>query len=146
MKYPVDAMSTNYEVVTVLGRPALFTGFRVDEATVPEGYHMYEVIHADDENATPVAIRDHVGVNFWGTLILADKDDFTYWENHKYLSRSIYLEENDWNYEGWSVTLPTVMVKGLEVFDEALYGDGSPLYRIKGVRFEQEDYKECLSI
>ena len=47
----------------------LFSNFRIDHSTVPKGLHHYEVRHSDYEDAEPVEIRDHVLVNFWGTLL-----------------------------------------------------------------------------
>ena len=49
----VNAMTEQFEDVTVLGHPMIFTCLRVDRDTVPEGLYMYEVRHDDDSKATP---------------------------------------------------------------------------------------------
>lgn len=46
MRY--NAMKEDFEEVTILDKPALFTSLRIDRNTVPHGYHLYEVRHDDD--------------------------------------------------------------------------------------------------
>lgn len=46
MRY--DAMTEDFEEITVFNKPALFTNIRIDKATVPKGLYMYEVRHNDD--------------------------------------------------------------------------------------------------
>ena len=50
----VNAMTEQFEDVTVLGHPMIFTCLRVDRDTVPEGLYMYEVRHDDDQQGDPV--------------------------------------------------------------------------------------------
>lgn len=52
----VNAALEDFELVEVFGRPMLFTCLRVDRATVPEGYHVYEVRHDDDGDGIPCQI------------------------------------------------------------------------------------------
>ena len=65
-----DAMQTGLEEVTVLYKPALFTCLRLDRATVPRGYHLYEV--RDDGRGNAVQIGRHIAVNHWGSIITRD--------------------------------------------------------------------------
>ena len=37
-----DARKVTYQEVTIFDRPALFTEYRIDRATVPEGVYRYE--------------------------------------------------------------------------------------------------------
>ena len=46
MRY--DAMTEDFEEITVFNKTALFTNIRIDKATVPKGLYMYEVRHNDD--------------------------------------------------------------------------------------------------
>ena len=57
----VNAMTEQFEDVTVLGHPMIFTCLRVDRDTVPEGLYMYEVRHDDDQQGDPRTDRqlDH---------------------------------------------------------------------------------------
>ena len=43
----VNAMTEQFEDVTVLGHPMIFTCLRVDQDTVPDGLYMYEVRQLD---------------------------------------------------------------------------------------------------
>lgn len=65
----VNAMTEQFEDVTVLGHPMIFTCLRVDRDTVPEGLYMYEVRHDDDQQGDPVQIGNWIMVNHWGTII-----------------------------------------------------------------------------
>ena len=84
----VNAMTEQFEDVTVLGHPMIFTCLRVDRDTVPEGLYMYEVRHDDDQQGDPVQIGN--------------------WRNNAY--RDIDPEE-DWNYEGTVTTVKEYMEK-----------------------------------
>ena len=44
-----DASKQNYQEVTIMGKPALFTDFRIDRTTVPEGVYRYELRHGDED-------------------------------------------------------------------------------------------------
>jgi len=106
MRY--NAMAESFEEVTVLGRPMLFSDFRIDRGTVPKGLYMYEVRHDDSGRGDPCEISKCVAVNFFGTLIS---------------SRPVRLEscgkagrefreidpEKDWGYEGADSTLSEYM-------------------------------------
>lgn len=62
-KYPVDVMEEDFEDVTVLGQPMLFTCARVDRSTVPKGLYLYEVRHDDDQRGDPVQLARWIMVN-----------------------------------------------------------------------------------
>lgn len=67
-----NAMEEDFEAVTILDKPALFTPIRIDRNTVPRGYHLYEVRHDDDCQGDAVQIARGIMVNHWGTLITRD--------------------------------------------------------------------------
>jgi len=81
-----NAMTDFFEEVTILDMPALFTGGRIDDNTVPDGYHVYEVRHDDDCRGDAVQLAKHIIVNHWGSLITRDeieavtKDGYLYIE------------------------------------------------------------------
>ena len=68
-----NAMTEDYEEVTLLGKPALFTSLRIDRNTVPNGYHLYEIRHDDDGRGDAVQVAKRIVVNHWGTVIMRDE-------------------------------------------------------------------------
>jgi hypothetical protein len=67
-------MKTVFNEVILLGKkPALFSEFRIDRATVPKGYFAYDVRHDDATWTYPVEIAKFVLVNHMGTLITRDR-------------------------------------------------------------------------
>lgn len=55
-----------YEICRQL---VLFTDFRIDRETVPEGLTLYEIRHDDNGRGTPCTIENKVAVNFYGTIL-----------------------------------------------------------------------------
>ena len=68
-----NAMTEDFEEVTILDKPALFTPARIDRNTIPCGYHLYEVRHDDDCQGDAVQIASNIYVNHWGSLITRDE-------------------------------------------------------------------------
>ena len=68
-----NAMKEDFEEVTILNKPALFTSIRIDRSTIPRGYHLYEVRHDDDCQGDAVQIARGIMVNHWGTLITREE-------------------------------------------------------------------------
>ena len=64
-----DAMKERFEEVEFLGKPALFSGLRIQRGTVPEGLHRYEIRHTDDDWGEPCQLGYGIVVNHYGTLI-----------------------------------------------------------------------------
>ena len=69
----LNAMTESFMKVTVLGKPALFTPARIDRATVPQGYYLYELRHDDDCQGNVVQIALNIIVNHWGSIIPKEK-------------------------------------------------------------------------
>lgn len=84
-------MTETYEEITLLDKPALFTGARLDRNTVPEGLYAYDVRHDDLCQGIPCEVAKYIMVNHWGTVLMAEPLDLG--EDGR-----IYLEEKDWNY------------------------------------------------
>ena len=68
-----NAMTEDYEEVTLLEKPAIFTILRIDRTTVPKGYHLYEIRHDDDCQGDAVQVAKGIMVNHWGTVIMRDE-------------------------------------------------------------------------
>ncbi len=64
-----DANRLTYNEVTIFGVPALFTDFRIDRATVPEGVYRYELRHGDEDWGEPIELSRSLMVNFYGTVL-----------------------------------------------------------------------------
>ena len=106
--YRQNAMEESFEEVTVLNKPMLFTGQRIDRATVPKGLYLYEVRHDDDMRGDPVQIANWIMVNHFGTLISSEPLKLTPSKtvNNAYLDID---PEKDWNYEGVEATISEYM-------------------------------------
>ena len=92
-----NAMEMTWDVVEVLGKECLFNDLRIDRNTIPEGYFMYEVRHADEDWGEPCEIALGILVNFYGTLIAKEQFDLETDTNNPY----VYIEwDKDWRYLG----------------------------------------------
>ena len=60
-------MTEDFEEITILDKPALFTPLRIYRDTVPYGYYLYEVRHDDDFQGDAVQIAKSIWVNLWDT-------------------------------------------------------------------------------
>ena len=60
-----------YDEVVLFGIPALFTDWRIDRNSVPEGLHLYEIRHTDEDWGHPCQLARGILVNFYGSLLTA---------------------------------------------------------------------------
>lgn len=97
----INALTEEYENVTVLGHPMLFTCSRIDRDTVPGGLYAYDVRHDDDQQGVPCELAKYVLVNHWGTVITDEPVEL----KENYHNAYHPLTEDDWNYEGTTSTL-----------------------------------------
>ena len=67
--YRRDAKTDTYEEIELLGKKMLLTTARIDRASVPDGLHLYELRHADEDWCDPVQIGKGILVNFYGTVL-----------------------------------------------------------------------------
>lgn len=86
----------------------LFTCGRIDRNSVPEGLFLYEVRHDDDQQGFPVQIANWVAVNHWGTILTDTPISLEPNNSGNNAYRDINPEE-DWNYEGYDITLKEYM-------------------------------------
>ena len=45
-----NAMTEKFELVELLGKPVLYSNYRIDWETIPDGYYVYDVRHDDNFN------------------------------------------------------------------------------------------------
>lgn len=90
-----------YDEVSIFGTPALFTDWRVDRASVPDGLTLYEVRHADEDWGDPCQIAHGILVNFYGTILTAEPLKLP---DDGYLD----FESEDWAYAEGMDTCATV--------------------------------------
>lgn len=64
-----NAMEETYEEVELFGKTVLFTPIRLARNTVPEGLHLYEIRHADENGGDPVQLGQGILVNHFGTIL-----------------------------------------------------------------------------
>lgn len=58
----------NAEIVSVQGRPYLFSGVRIDRKTIPEGWYAYDVRDGESDGQF-WQIQEFVMVDYWATII-----------------------------------------------------------------------------
>lgn len=51
-----NAAEVDYDAVTIFGKPALFSDWRIDRTTVPTSLFLYELRHEDKDWGTPCQI------------------------------------------------------------------------------------------
>ena len=103
------AFQLTYEEVTVLEIPMIFTEARIDRSTVPAGLYLYEVRHDDDMQGDPCQIGKWILVNHWGSVISNQPIELEPSTNG-----NAYRDidpENDWNYEGTTISLKEYMAR-----------------------------------
>ncbi len=98
-----DAGKEEFELVTVLEKPMLFSMGRLDRNTVPKGMYLYEVRHDDAGQGIPMEIAEHILVNHWGTLLSNAPIRLARMPGESRPCRM--LCEEDWNYEGITMKL-----------------------------------------
>ena len=64
-----NASEIIYDEVSLLGKPALFTDWRVDRATVPPELSPYELRHADEDWSEPCQLARGILVNLYGSVL-----------------------------------------------------------------------------
>ena len=67
-----NAAEVDYSEITILGKPALFSEWRIDRSTVPTGLHLYELRHEDEDWGTPCQVAKGILANFYGTVLTAE--------------------------------------------------------------------------
>ena len=71
-----DAMTESFEHIELFGKPALFTDFRIDRSTVPNGWYCYDVRGSDYDPGRLMTLEAKVVVNHAGTILAPEKIAF----------------------------------------------------------------------
>lgn len=77
-----NALEEEYEGIELFDKPALFTLGRVDPASVPAGWHRYEIRGSDSDPGALFALEPKVAVNHAGT-VLSPEELLAPGETHK---------------------------------------------------------------
>ena len=86
-----DIDDIGFEEVTIFGKPALFTPYRLKRDTVAVKCFIYEVRHDDDCDGDVVQLAKNIIVNHWGTLVTLEEIELP-------VDGYIDIEEKDINY------------------------------------------------
>lgn len=92
-----NALEEEYEEIELYDKPALFTLGRVDPASVPAGWHRYEIRGSDSDPGALFALEPKVAVNHAGT-VLSPEELLAPGETHKLIG-------DDLNFIGEDMTL-----------------------------------------
>ena len=71
-----NAETTVFEEVVICGIPALFTSLRIDRRTVPDGMHLYEIRHSDEDWGEPCQLARHILINHYGSVLTSEPIQF----------------------------------------------------------------------
>ena len=91
------AKTPTYQTAEVLGQPAIFTDYRIEHKSVPDGYYLYEVRHADEDWGDPCQLARNVMVNYYGTIITHTPIQLPPYGMLDFDSEQFYFTDEDWN-------------------------------------------------
>ena len=66
-----------FEEAEIFDKPALFSNYRLDRATVPKNLYCYDLRGSDYDPGEPITVEQHVLVNYAGCVITAEKLEFS---------------------------------------------------------------------
>lgn len=69
----IPASQGDWEMFEIFGEKALFSNYRIDRDTIPEGLFAYDLRDDDDQSGTPREIKDFVLVNHYGTVVMKSR-------------------------------------------------------------------------
>ncbi|MCL2697526.1 MAG: hypothetical protein FWE74_05545 [Oscillospiraceae bacterium] len=108
----MDIYDEYYELVTLLGKPALFSETRIDRTAVPKGAFVYDLRHGDD--GKPTTIEPCVGANHAGTVIMTEPFDFG-------VGSDLYLNiNNSLNFLGEDRTIGEFMEENTQTDNQSI--------------------------
>lgn len=94
----VNAREHQFEHIELFGKPALFTNSRIIRATVPEGFHCYDLRGSDYDPGKPITVEKSVVVNHAATVLTAEPVKFQKDKDSRKISGKL-------NYLGEAITL-----------------------------------------
>ena len=100
---PIDATNEKFELISLFGKPTLFTSLRLDRKTIPDGLNAYDIRHADEDGFDAAGIKPYVMVNHMGTIIT--KETFEFEKNDDFVS-DIEIGDDDFLFlDGGNLTM-----------------------------------------
>ena len=93
-----DAMTEDFEHIELFGKPALFSNFRIDRSTVPDGWYCYDLRGSDYDPGRPTTLEIKVIVNHAGTILSPEEIAFAKKKDYRLIKGKI-------NFLGDSVTI-----------------------------------------
>lgn len=93
-----DAMTESFEHIELFGEPALFSNFRINRSTVPDGWFCYDVRGSDNDPGRLTTLEARVVMNHAGTILSPEEITFPKGRDHRYIGRNI-------NFLGGSITI-----------------------------------------
>lgn len=69
-----NAMFEDFNEITVLGKPALFTCVMLDDCSIPKGLYRYDV-RGDEYSGEPIELAPRITNGHYGTIIMAEEVD-----------------------------------------------------------------------
>ena len=73
---PKNANEAEYTLAWIKDVECLFSEERIDSATVPEGFHKYDIRHTDNDWGQPCTVEQQVTVNYYGSVLMTQALDF----------------------------------------------------------------------
>lgn len=98
----VNIEMDSYDLISLFGKPALFTNERLTDADIPKGLYCYDVRH-NDNGSTFATVEPKVTVNLGGSVITDEPIDFG---ERGYIS---FTEETEPNFIGRELTIGEYM-------------------------------------
>ena len=71
----VNPSYDEYDLISIMGKPALFSNSRLSDSDVPKGLYVYQIRDSDTGDAF-ATLEPKVDVNFGGSVIMNDELDF----------------------------------------------------------------------
>lgn len=97
MAVKINAKDGDWELWEILGQDALFSNYRIDRSTLPEGVYAYDLRDADDQSCTPSELKDSVLVNHMGTVLVRNPV--------KNSTEGVLIGPDDYNVIGGEMTI-----------------------------------------
>ena len=101
-----------YDLISIMGKPALFAHARLNDSDVPAGLHVYHLRDSDNGDAF-ATLEPKVAVNFGGSVILKEELDFG---SNDYID--IRSEENSPNFYGYEISVLDYMEGNLKLDED----------------------------
>lgn len=97
MANTIPAPDGDWEAFELFGRKALFSNYRIDRDSVPDGLYAYDLRDADDLSGTPSEVKSVVTVNHMGTVVTGRPIENA--------DVGVEISETDYNFVGFEMDI-----------------------------------------